>query len=67
MQFIIKKAKKLYHTFDKIIGKKQTSSSGMPLTKRSKNVRKISPMITSHSAPSSIGVDARKIPHQSNI
>jgi len=39
----------------------------MPLMKRSNNVRKIGPRITSHSAPSSTGVEATKIPHQRKI
>jgi hypothetical protein len=66
MQFI-RKARKLHHNLEQMRGKKQTSSSGMPLMKRSSSVRKIGPMITSHSALLSIGVDATKIPHQSNI
>lgn len=44
-----------------------TSSKGMPLTKRSSKVTNTGPNTTSHSAPSSTGVEARKTPHQSKI
>lgn len=55
------------HLINYIRGKKQTSRSGMPLRKRSNNVRKIGPKITSHSAPYSTGAEATNIPHQSKI
>ncbi|PHT59885.1 hypothetical protein CQW23_02248 [Capsicum baccatum] len=39
-----------------------TSSKGMPLTKSSNNIKNIGPRTTSHSAPSSTGVEATNIP-----